>query len=118
MPCFFQATAAARHLRPIFRRTYSEIIPIVPSHVPTNRGHSVMDSFVWRSPNPWPPCAYKMHLHGHAGVLQRDMVDQRLVDAIDVVILRLQQERGWRLTGDMNVRVQLEFVLVDPRLPG
>jgi len=39
--------------------TYFEVIPIVPSHVSTNRGHSVIGNFVRRSPNAWPPCAYK-----------------------------------------------------------
>ena len=40
-------------------RVYSEIIPIVASHVSTNSGHRDTGSFVRRSPNAWPPCAYK-----------------------------------------------------------
>ena len=39
--------------------TYFEVMPIVPSHVSTNRGHSVIGNFVRRSPNACPPCAYK-----------------------------------------------------------
>ncbi len=39
--------------------TYSEIIPIVPSHVSTNSGHPVIGNFVRRSPNACPPCAYR-----------------------------------------------------------
>src|SRR6266436_4678385 len=49
--------------RPVSRMrsqsTYSEIIPIVPSHVSTNCGHPVIGNFVRRSPNACPPCAYK-----------------------------------------------------------
>ena len=41
------------------RSVYSEIIPIVPSHVSTNSGHRDTGSFVRRSPNACPPCAYK-----------------------------------------------------------
>jgi hypothetical protein len=35
------------------------IIAMVPSQVSTNRGHPVIGNFVRRSPNAWPPCAYK-----------------------------------------------------------
>ena len=38
---------------------YSGIILIVPSHVSTNCGQPVIGSFVGRSPNACPPCAYK-----------------------------------------------------------
>jgi hypothetical protein len=38
---------------------YCGIIPIVRSHSSTNRGHWVIGSSVRRSPNAWPPCAYK-----------------------------------------------------------
>ena len=36
-----------------------EVIPIVSSQVPINRGHPVIGSSVRRSPNACPPCAYK-----------------------------------------------------------
>ena len=39
--------------------TYSEIIPIVSSHVSTNWGHAVIGSGVGRSPNACPPSAYR-----------------------------------------------------------
>ena len=53
----------------------------------------------------------EMHLHRNAGVLQRDVVDQRLVDAVHVVVLVLEDERRRRLAGEMsaNIRVQLGF---------
>ena len=38
---------------------YSGVIPMLTSHLSTKRGHSVIGIFVRRSPNPWPPCAYK-----------------------------------------------------------
>lgn len=38
---------------------YSEIIPILFSHVSSNGGHPVIGIFVRRMPNPWPPRAYK-----------------------------------------------------------
>jgi len=41
------------------RTDYSEIIPILFSHVSSNGGHPVIGIFVRRMPNPWPPCAYK-----------------------------------------------------------
>jgi len=53
----------------------------------------------------------EMHLHRNAGVLQRDVVDQRLVDAVHVVVLVLEDERRRRLAGEMGtyIRVQLGF---------
>ena len=44
-----------------------------------------------------------------AGFLQREVVNQRLVDAVHVVILILEQKRGWRLACDVagNVWIQL-----------
>lgn len=41
------------------RPSYSEIIPIVRSHLSTSWGHSVIGKFVGRNPNAWPPCAYR-----------------------------------------------------------
>ena len=43
----------------VARQTKAAQIPIVPSHVSTNSGHRVTGNFVRRSPNAWPPCAYK-----------------------------------------------------------
>ncbi len=37
------------------RTNYSEVIPILFSHVSTNGGHPVIGIFVRRMPNPWPP---------------------------------------------------------------
>lgn len=37
------------------RTSYSEVIPILFSHVSTNGGHPVIGIFVRRMPNPWPP---------------------------------------------------------------
>jgi hypothetical protein len=48
----------------------------------------------------------QMHLHGNAGVLERDVVRQRVVYVVHVVILSLQQERRRRLAGDMEIGVQ------------
>jgi hypothetical protein len=37
------------------RTNYSEVIPMLFSHVSTSGGHPVIGIFVRRMPNPWPP---------------------------------------------------------------
>ena len=61
-----------------------------------------------RAPQPERMAALRiqMHLHGNAGVLERDIVRQRIVYVVHVVILGLQQERRRRLAGDMEIGVQ------------
>lgn len=45
-------------------------------------------------------------------VFQRNIVSQRLIHTVYVIILRLQQ-KGWRrLVGDVNVRSQPEVFLI------
>ena len=53
----------------------------------------------------------EMHLDGDAGVLERDVVDEGLIDAVDVVILILEDEGGRRLRGEMGADVGVEFRL-------
>jgi hypothetical protein len=57
-----------------------------------------------------------MHLHRNPGVLQRNVVNQRVVYIIDLVILILQQECGRRLASDRNIWIQLEFLIVNPKM--
>jgi hypothetical protein len=59
-----------------------------------------------------PTLRIQMHLHRSPSVLQRNVVNQRLVYTVHVVILRLQQKRWRRLTRDMNIRSQFEFFIV------
>ena len=47
----------------------------------------------------------QMHLYGDSGVLERHVVDERLVYIVHVVILRLKQERRRGLLGDMDMRI-------------
>ncbi len=41
------------------RKPYSRTTPIVPSQISTSSGHRLTGSFVLRSPNACPPCAYR-----------------------------------------------------------
>ena len=50
----------------------------------------------------------EVHLHRDAGVLERDVVDQRLVDAVHVVVLVLEDERGGRLRGQVGADVGVQ----------
>jgi len=44
-----------------------------------------------------PAVRIQMHLHGNPGLLQRNVVGQRVIYVVHVVILVLQQERRRRL---------------------
>ena len=50
----------------------------------------------------------QVHLHGNSGLLQPNVINQRLVDTIYVIILGLQQKCRWRIGGDWNIRIQLK----------
>ena len=66
--------------------------------------HQLRPSRNWKLRAPqskrMPALRIQMHLHGDAGVLQCDVVSQRVVYTVHVVILRLQQNVGgvWRVT--------------------
>src|SRR5260370_1163813 len=51
----------------------------------------------------------QMHLHGNSSLFQCNIVSQRVVYIVHVVILSLQQERRRRLAGDRNLRIQPEI---------
>jgi hypothetical protein len=57
----------------------------------------------------------QMHLHGNASLLQRNVVNQRVVYIVHGVILRLQQKRRRRLVGDGDIRIQLKLLIVNPQ---
>ena len=57
-PRLCSSTSFVRH-SDTWSGIYSEVIPIVLSHFPTNAGHSVIGNCVRRSPKPCPPSAYK-----------------------------------------------------------
>src|SRR4051812_6493465 len=50
----------------------------------------------------------QVQLDGNAGFSQRRMIDDRVLDWIDGVILRLDQERRRRAAGDPNIGIQRE----------
>ena len=50
----------------------------------------------------------QMHLYGDSDVLERDVVNERLVYIVHVVILRLKQERRRGLLGDMDIRISTQ----------
>src|SRR3954468_1504719 len=50
----------------------------------------------------------QVQLDGNAGLPQRGMIDDRILDWIHGVILRLDQERRRRAAGDPNVGIQRE----------
>jgi hypothetical protein len=53
-----------------------------------------------------PSLGVQVHLYGDPNVLQRNVVSQRIVYIVHVVILRLKQKRGGRPAGDMEIWVQ------------
>ena len=44
-----------------------------------------------------PALRIQMHLHRNPGILQRDVINQRLFDTVHMVILRLHQKRRRRI---------------------
>ena len=64
-----------------------------------------------------PTMRIQMHLDGNASSFQTNVVHDRLVYAIYVVILGLQQKCGRGLARDVNVRIQLKLVS-RPQMPG
>lgn len=58
----------------------------------------------------------QMHLHGDAGLLECDVVDQGFFDGVHVIILCLHQ-KGWRsITSDANIGIQLQLFFVRPQV--
>src|SRR2546423_9255686 len=60
-------------------------------------------------PERMPPVGIQMHLRWNAGILQRDVVHQRLVDVVHAVRLGLEPEPWRRVAGDVNVRIEPEL---------
>ena len=70
-------------------------------------------------PEGMPALRIQMHLHRNPGLLQRNIIDQRVVYIVHGVILRLQQKRRRRLAGDGDIRIQLKtFLSAIHRCPG
>jgi hypothetical protein len=57
-----------------------------------------------------------MHFYGDAGVLQRNVVNQRVVDTVDGIILSLQQEGRRGLASDTDIRIQLKLFIGNPQM--
>jgi hypothetical protein len=57
-----------------------------------------------------------MHLHRNPSVLQRNVVSQRVVYIVHVVILCLQQKRRRSLAGDRNIRIQPQIFIGSRRM--
>ncbi len=64
-----------------------------------------------RAPQPKTVLAFRIQMHfcWNPGLLQRDVVNQRVVDTVHGIILGLQQKRRRRLAGDRNIRIQLKL---------
>ena len=52
-----------------------------------------------------------VQLRGNAGLPQGRVIDERVLDRIGGIVLRVEQERRRRVAGDANVRIQLEVLL-------
>ncbi len=97
---------------------YFGSIPIVRNHVSTSSGHRVIGNFVRPQPEGVPALRVQMHFHRNPGVLQRDVINQRVVDAVHVIILGLQQKGRRRLAGDGNSLDSTQIFGLDPEMPG
>ena len=49
-----------------------------------------------------------VQLHGYVGCLQSHVVAQRVLDAVNVIVLILQEESRWGLRGDMTLDVGIQ----------
>ena len=60
-----------------------------------------------------PALRVQVHLHGNSSLLQGCIVTERVLYAVHMVILVLQQKRRRRLAGNIsrNIRIQLETVI-------
>src|SRR5437868_515814 len=74
---------------------------------------SCRGKFCGSQPERVPALRVRMHLHWNSSLFQGDVVTQCVFNAIDVVILVLQQERGRSLSGDViaYVRIQRDAVI-------
>src|SRR5207249_1075297 len=83
--------------------------------------HQLRPSRNWKLRAPqskrMPALRIQMHLHGDAGVLQCDVVSQRVVYTVHVVILRLQQKCRRRLAGDMEIGIQPKLFIGERQMP-
>jgi hypothetical protein len=50
-----------------------------------------------------------MHFNRDIGLLQGNVIGQRLLDAVHLIVLRLQQKGRGRVSGHMNVRTQAQI---------
>src|SRR5436305_4032820 len=58
------------------------------------------------------PFRVYMQFRWHPIVLQLLVVSQRIAGAIHVIVLRVQQERRWRVASDVKIRIQRRLVVV------
>ena len=58
-----------------------------------------------------PGLGVQIHLHGNSSLLQRNVVSQRVVYVVYVVILSLQQKRRRRLAGDREIGIQRKVLI-------
>ena len=50
----------------------------------------------------------EMNLRGDADFSQRDVVGERVVDVVDMIVFGLQEEGGWGLRGDVEIWIEAE----------
>ncbi len=108
-----------------FTPSYS--MPSVCNHVSTSRGHCAIGNLLWPQAEAVAALRVQVHLRGNAGLLQCDVIGQRLLHAVDVIVFGHQQKGRRRIGGDVDVRAQAQvglvaggavLVLVQPQVAG
>src|ERR1700730_1616675 len=71
-------------------------------------------------PERMPALRVQMHLHRNPGLLQRGIITQRVLYAVHMVVLVLQQERSRCLAGDVsaNIRIQRNTIVSQRQMSG
>ena len=70
-------------------------MPIVASQVSTRAGPIGDGKLGGAEAEGVAALGVEMHLDGDAGVLEGDVVEERVVDAVDMVVFVLEEEGGW-----------------------
>ena len=74
---------------------------------------------ILRAPQPEGMLAFReqVHFYGNPRALQGDVVNQRVADGIDRIILGVHQKGRRRLTCNRNIRIQLKLLGPNPQMP-
>ena len=63
-----------------------------------------------------PALRIQMHLHGNPSPPQCNVVNQRVINTVDGIILSLQQKGRRGLVSYRNIRIQLKFLIGNPQM--